>query len=193
MSILKKAQNYLSEQDYLTGEKTSEVRHEYIDGQVFSMAGSSVRHNRIAMNIANFIYNESDVEGSHCEVFTSDIKVRIKNRKTFYYPDVLVSCDDLDDENPYYKNNPCLIVEVLSDSTKHKDRVEKLLAYQTIQSLQAYMMVAQDHASVIVISRNKQREWYSETYPSLDETITIPCIDAELSLSQIYKRVTFDL
>ncbi len=189
MSAIEKAENYISEFEYLEGEKISDVRHEYIDGEVFAMAGSSVRHNRIAMNIANFLYNEADAKGGSCEVFTSDIKVRISSRKTFYYPDVILSCDDADDEDPYYKNNPCIIVEVLSESTKDKDRIEKLLAYQTISSLQAYIMVAQDQASVIVVHKNDDGEWFATTYANNDQSIHLPCLDAELSLSQIYKRV----
>jgi Uma2 family endonuclease len=82
MSAIKIADNYISEFEYLEGEKISEIRHEYIDGEVFAMAGSSVQHNRIAMNIANFIYNEADAKGGNCEVFTSDIKVGIKSRKS---------------------------------------------------------------------------------------------------------------
>jgi Uma2 family endonuclease len=191
MSAIKIADNYISEFEYLEGEKISEIRHEYIDGEVFAMAGSSVQHNRIAMNIANFIYNEADAKGGNCEVFTSDIKVGIKSRKSFYYPDVILSCDDTDDEDPYYKNNPCIIFEVLSDSTQEKDRIEKLLAYQTISSLQSYIMVAQDRASVIVVSKNDDGEWFATTYTNNDESIHLPCLDAELSLSQIYKRVNF--
>lgn len=192
MNMINQLDTYISTQEYLDGEKISDLRHEYIDGQVFAMAGSSVRHNRIAMNIVNFLYNAADTQGGICEVFSSDIKVSIKHRKSFYYPDVLLSCDETDNEDPYYKNNPCLLVEVLSNSTKDKDRVEKLLAYQTIDSLQAYIMVAQDHASVIVVSKNEQGEWFSHRYSEHDEQIILPCLDAELPVAQIYKRVVFD-
>lgn len=192
MSAISQRHNSISEQDYLEGEKASDLRHEYVDGQVFAMAGSSVRHNRIAMNIVNFFYNAADAQGGKCEVFSSDIKVNIKHRKSFYYPDVLLSCDETDDEDPYYKNNPCLLVEVLSNSTKDKDRIEKLLAYQMIDSLQVYMMVAQDHASVIVVSKNERGEWFSHHYNEHEEQITLPCLDVVLSVSQIYKRVVFD-
>ena len=185
-------QNTLTEQDYLEGEKISKVRHEYVAGQVFAMADSSVRHNRIAMNITNFIYNVADAMEGNCEVFASDIKVRIKHRQSFYYPDVLLSCDEIDDEDPYYKDHPCLLVEVLSNSTKDKDRIEKLLAYQTIRRLQGYMIVAQDHASVIMVRKNEQGEWFSQTYNDNEAQILLPCIDAELPLAQIYKRVVFD-
>lgn len=192
MSAVKQSEHYISEQEYLEGEKLSDVRHEYADGQTFAMAGSSVRHNRIAMNIASFLYNTADAMGDTCEVFTSDIKVRIQHRKSFYYPDVLLSCDETDDEDPYYKDNPCMIVEVLSNSTKDKDRIEKLLAYQTIDSLKTYMMVAQDHASVIVVTKNAQGEWFSRTYRESAEQISLPCLDTALSVEQIYKRVVFD-
>jgi len=121
MSTINQAQNTpLAQDDYLDGEKISDVRHEYVDGHVFAMAGTSVRHNRIAMNIANVIYNAADAQGGSCEVFASDIKVRIKHRKSFYYPDVLLSGDEADNEDPYYKDKPCLLVEVLSNLTEDK-------------------------------------------------------------------------
>ena len=192
MSMINPLNNDISIQDYLEGEKVSDIRHEYVDGQVFAMAGSSVRHNRIAMNIVNFLYNAADAQGGKCEVFSSDINVNIEHRKSFYYPDVLLSCDETDNEDSHYKNNPCLLVEVLSNSTKDKDRVEKLLAYQTIKSLQAYIMVAQDHASVIVVSKNEHGEWFSHRYSKHDEQIILPCIDERLAVAQIYKRVVFD-
>jgi len=147
------AKHYISEQDYIEGEKISDIRHEYIDGEVYAIAGSSRRHNRIAGNL--YIALSRASHNTPCDVFNSDLKVRIDSCKSYYYPDVLVTCDEDDNKNDYYIDMPCLIVEVLSKSTEQKDYREKLLAYQAIPSLQNHLIVAQGSCHVDLFYRKK--------------------------------------
>ena len=131
---MQSAINFLSIQEYLQLEKTSDIRHEYIDGEVFAMAGASEEHNLITVtNVIALL--RPHLRGTPCRTFASDMKVKVKVEKAdiFYYPDVLVTCDTNDNER-YFKTSPKLIVEVLSNSTKTIDKREKRLNYQNIES-----------------------------------------------------------
>ncbi|MGB1011965.1 MAG: Uma2 family endonuclease, partial [Thiolinea sp.] len=105
----------LSPEEYLVGEEHADVRHEYVAGDTYAMAGAGEQHNRIALNIAFQL--RSRARGGACGVFMSDMKLRIKQGERFYYPDVILVCDEQDD-NTHYKDNPCLVAEVLSPSTE---------------------------------------------------------------------------
>ena len=183
--------HYITEQEYLDGEKLSETKHEYIDGQVYGMAGSSKNHNRITLNIAFAL--RLGAKGSLCDVYSSDIKVRVKNRKAYYYPDVVVGCDESDDADHYYLEKPCLIVEVLSPSTERKDATEKLLAYQNLASLQSYLLVDQSKYHISLIYPHKKGQWEIEYYTDLDDVITLSCPKMELLLSDVYEAISFEL
>lgn len=176
----------ISEQEYLEFEKNSSVRHELVDGQVLAMAGSSKRHNTIAGNI--FAHCHAALRASPCRVYSSDIKVRINHRKNYYYPDLVVGCDEADNHD-YYLEQPCLIVEVLSDSTEKRDRTEKLLSYINIPSLQAYLLVAQDRPEVDLVFRAGDGTWNVAWFEGLEVAFFLPCIQTELSLAEIYAGV----
>lgn len=135
MSVLHKI-SYITEQDYLAYELAADCRHEYLDGQIYAMAGANERHNRISLNIA--FHLRAAARGGHCGVFVNDMKLRIDQGRA-YYSDVMLVCDSRDNEE-YYKQQPCLIAEVLSQSTATTDRREKCPAYQKIQSLRYYLM-----------------------------------------------------
>lgn len=174
----------LSVQDYLAGEDGGEVRHEYIDGQVYAMTGASDRHGLITLNIATCL--RPRLRGTPCQLFANDMKVRlnISQQDIFYYPDLLLSCDPTDRET-YYRSKPCLLVEVLSDSTTRLDRREKLFAYQTIPSLEEYLLVAQDRREVQIFRRGG--EWGSETCQA--GQIRLNCLGFDLPLDLIYEDV----
>lgn len=176
---------YITESEYLEGEKISLERHEYVAGQVYLMAGSSKRHNRIARNFINSLAAAAHDKG--CEIYFSDIKIKIEKYKSYYYPDVVISCEDNDDE--YYLTNPCVIIEVASDSTIRKDYLEKSLAYQSIPSLQAYLIVAQDRMQADILMRDENNEWQLKKLDKADEQIYFPCLDKYLSLTEIYQQV----
>ena len=178
---------YIDEDEYLEGEKIADIRHEYVNGQVYAMAGSSKRHNRIALNLVIAI--NAKISGTSCEVYSSDIKVHIEQRNSYYYPDVMVGCNESDNADEYYLEKPCLIIEVLSPSTEKKDATEKLLAYQEIESLQAYLMIEQDSYHVSLIYRQEGNHWWIKNYTELDDMISLPCPEMELSVADIYERI----
>ena len=171
----------LSVDDYLEGELHSEVRHEYIDGEVYAMVGASDRHGLIVNAIAFALTPVA--RRQKCQLFTSDMKLRLEvgDQTLFYYPDLLLSCDP-DDRERYFCSRPCLIVEVLSESTERIDRREKLLAYQTLPSLQEYLLVAQDQRRVSVYRRRS--EWRAEHHG--EGAIDLDCLDEPLTLDAIY-------
>lgn len=179
--------DYVSEADYLAHEKLATERHEYVAGQIYLMAGASKQHNRIARNFINRLENAAKNKG--CDVFFSDIKVRVEKYAAYYYPDVVVDCSADGDEDDYYLKTPCLIIEIASDSTIRKDYMEKSLAYQSIPSLKAYLVVAQDKAQVDMLIRADNGDWQLKQFDSLDTEITLPCLDTTLSLTAIYQQV----
>lgn len=169
-------QPLLSVDDYLAGERVSEVRHEYAAGQVFAMAGGSKRHNRISLRLATLL----QAGAGPCVTHMADVLVRID--QVFYYPDVMVVCEPNSDA--YVETNPCLIVEVLSDSTEAIDRREKLYNYQRIAHLQAYVLVAQNERRVDVF-RRAGKVWTFETHTGESE-ITLDCPDLSFTLEALY-------
>ncbi|MDY6806482.1 MAG: Uma2 family endonuclease, partial [Cyanobacteriota bacterium] len=140
-TIASKDQTYLSPDAYLEGEKSSPIKHEYIQGEVCAMAGACDAHVTIAGNL--FALLRSHVRGSGCRVYMSDMKARIETMDIFYYPDVMVTCDESDRQFDYFKRYPCLIVEVLSDSTESRDRGDKFADYRELSSLQEYVLISQ--------------------------------------------------
>src|SRR6185369_9732155 len=157
----------ISVEDYLEGERLSDVRHEYVGGHVYAMAGASDDHNRIAGNIFAFLHVA--LRGKRCEPFINDMKVKIPPRLTpaFYYPDVLVICDP-DDKAKYFRERPTVIFEVISPDTERTDRREKALAYGYIDSLRVYVLVEQDELKMTVLRLAEDREWHTETVEGKD-------------------------
>lgn len=180
---------YITEADYLKGEQNATDRHEYVEGKVFAMAGSSKRHNRITLNVVRSLPLQHK-DGSSCEVYSADVKVRVKQGRAYYYPDVLVSCEP-EDGDDYYLEHPCLIVEVSSASTVWKDYNEKLVAYQSIAKLQHYLVVAQDKVNVTHFYREADGSWWVKTLESLEDAIELTCPEMRLTLKAIYAGITF--
>lgn len=177
----------MTEAEYLTAEQLADERHEYVDGQVFLMAGTSKRHNRIAGNFYRMFMSSNN---KACEAFMSDVKVRARKHKSFYYPDVVVGCADDDDSDDYYLEKPCLIVEVLSPSTLRKDYLEKTVAYQALPSLQAYLIVAQEQMQIDLLLRT-ETGWVLQQFDQPEQEIPLPCVDMQMSVASVYEGVTF--
>ncbi len=171
----------VSENEYLQSEKSSAVKREYIDGQIYAMAGASHNHNFISGNVYRKFGNH--LEGSRCAPFMSDTKVRIG--KDYVYPDVLVDCGNLSGDD-YFSTTPIIIVEVLSKATRKTDLTTKLLRYINLESLQEYVLIEQDIVAVQVLRRSKN--WISEYY-FLGDTVTFASIDLTLTVDEIYDRV----
>ncbi|MDJ1171643.1 Uma2 family endonuclease [Roseofilum sp. BLCC_M154] len=179
----------ISVPDYLEGEKLSPIRHEYIGGQIFAMSGGSEEHNRITLNIASFL--NAHLRGSGCKTFMSDMKVNMPIARDtadlFYYPDVMVTCEP-EDREKYYKTSPCLIVEVLSPSTESLDRREKRLNYQSLPSLQEYILVSQTEMKVEVYRRNTDGNWSLEIL-EIDDSLELNSVGLSLTMADIYDEV----
>lgn len=185
---LPKLKTKTSVEDYLAGEKISPVRHEYVEGEVYAMAGASDNHSRIVINLTtNFSVHLRDCD---CEPFSNDIKVQV-TRNVYYYPDVLVSCE----ENPadaHFRNNPVLIVEVTSPSTKNIDRREKLLFYQQIPSVHEYAIIDQHRVSIELHRRQPSGGWITYYFDREDTEVEFQSISLTMPISEIYRRVRFN-
>lgn len=189
MSVTAHSRVWISPEEYLEGEKQADVKHEYVAGEVYAMAGASADHIRISLNIGSEL--RAQLRGKRCEAFVSDMKVKIPPTvfDGFYYPDVVVACNP-HERDPYVREEPAVIFEVLSPTTEHTDRVEKTAAYLHIPSLQAYVIVAQDRPSVIVRSRT-EGVWSAVELTRMEDRVTLPGIQCELTLEQIYERVSW--
>jgi len=184
MALNLKQEEWLSEEAYLQGELLSEIKHEYIDGAVYAMAGASKNHQRITANILSGLLTQ--LINSPCEPFASDIKVKVGSM--FFYPDVMVVCKD-DTDNEYYTESPKIIVEVLSKSTRRMDETIKKIAYQNLPSLQEYVLIEQDFVDVEVCRRSEG--WVSRHY-FLGDNVTFDSVGLTLSVADIYQRVEND-
>ncbi len=180
-------QTFLTPEQYLEFETNSQIKHEYVNGEVYAMAGSTDTHNTIALNLATLI--RSHLRGTNCRAYFADIKVRIEKRNCFYYPDLLVTCDPRDQETPTYKCYPKLIIEVLSDSTEAFDRGDKFNDYQTLDTLEDYVLINTKHPRVEVYKRHDSKEWLFQTYT---ETVFSLCsLNLEVSFMDLYEDVSF--
>lgn len=177
-------QAFLSIDDYLAGELLSDSKHEYLDGQIFAMSGASRNHERISLNVARALGNH--LVGKPCEPFSSDLKIKVG--KYFFYPDAMVVCDD-DQPHEYYTETPVLIVEVLSKSTRRNDETLKRRLYQTIATLQEYVLIEQDIVDVEVCRRSEG--WVSNHY-FLGDDVPFESVDLTVSVAEIYARVEND-
>jgi Uma2 family endonuclease len=185
---LLKLKTKISVEDYLEGEKISPVRHEYVEGEIFAMAGTSDNHSRVAGALYAALFNH--LRDSNCEPFFGETKVRV-TRTVYYYPDVLVSCEE-NPENPYFRNAPILIIEVTSPSTAHIDRREKLLFYQQMPSVQEYAVVDQHRINIELHRRQPNGGWITYFFDSTDEEIEFESVKMTLPISEIYRRVRFE-
>ena len=185
---LAKLKTKISVEEYLKGEEISAIRHEFVDGEVYAMAGASQNHNRICGNIFNALSNR--LQNSPSEPYIEDIKVRAAE-DVFYYPDVLATCEG-NFKNPYYCEEPVLIVEVTSPSTGQIDRREKLRAYQQIPSVHEYTIVEQEKIAVEIHRRQPDGRWITYFFSHTDEEFTLESVDSNIKLADVYRRVNFE-
>ncbi|TAN35437.1 MAG: Uma2 family endonuclease [Verrucomicrobia bacterium] len=181
----------LSEADYLSGEAQSRIRHEYVDGYVYAMAGASKAHNTIAGNL--FSRLRRHLRGSPCRGFIADMKVRVEAAGAFYYPDVVVTCSgqDTSPSSPKdYLTAPSLIVEVLSPTTETVDRREKMRAYASLDSLQEYMLIDSRAQQVEVYRKQPNGTWEQRVWSS-GEIVRLDSVDLDLSFEDLYEDVMF--
>jgi len=177
---------YISPEAYLEAERTRKQKHEYLAGVEYQMAGASVGHNRIAGNL--FAEVRSQLLGKPCEVFASDLKVRIRTNTAefYYYPDVTVDCSGVANA-ALFAEQPRVIFEVLSPDTERIDRGEKMRNYQALPSLDAYVLVDQQRVAV-TLYRRSEGGWTRELLTEKTDTLALPTIGCSLPVSAIYQR-----
>ncbi|ELS32937.1 MULTISPECIES: Uma2 family endonuclease [Pseudanabaena] len=180
--------NYITPDKYLEMEDKSEIKHEYIDGYVYAMAGANDPHVTIASNIFTMI--RSHLRGLGCRVYISDMKARIDSLNRFYYPDVMVTCDLRDTQTPDHKSFPKLIIEVLSKSTEGFDRGDKFADYQQIESLEEYVLISTKHQRIDCF-RKEEGRWFLETYSSIQKIFQLSSIKLEGKFVDLYEDISF--
>ena len=172
---------------YLDFERTSAVKHEYVDGEIYVMAGGSKNHNRIAADLCSLLNDQ--LSGGPCEAFVNDVLLQIRPT-LFYYPDVYVVCGITEDADDYIAHDPLLVVEVLSPSTKRVDRREKLAEYQQIPSLRECLLIHQDRVGVERHSRaTAEAAWEQRIYTDLQSELFFASIGVTIRVAEIYRRV----
>jgi len=182
-------QSFITEEEYLAIERGAETKSEYFAGGMFARAGASRRHNRIVTNLVTSL--DSQLKERPCNVYSSDLRVRINKTGLYTYPDVVVTCGEelFSDEHHDVLLNPKVIIEVLSDSTEAYDRGEKFEHYQQVESLAEYLLVSQHACRVERYLRQDQKSWlYSEAHEP-EESIEIESIECLLALRDVYDKV----
>jgi Uma2 family endonuclease len=180
---------YISPEAYLELESHSPIKHEYIDGEIYAMAGTTKAHNIISLNLAFLL--RTGLKGSPCQTFMADVKVNVSNQRRFFYPDLVVTCNDSDDDNAYIIEFPKVIIEVLSESTESFDRGKKFQYYRTIPSLQDYILISYQEYLVETFHRTKNDRWLLQTYEGLEAIVHIESLGIDAPLADIY--ATLDL
>ena len=183
-------QSFLSPEAYLQLEQQSQTKQEYINGAVYAMAGASDAHVTIAGNLFARLLNH--LRGGGCRVYIADMKVRILDRNCFYYPDVMVTCNPEDQTTPTYKQFPKLIVEVLSNSTEAFDRGDRFADYQTLESLEEYVLINTRHQRIECFRRDSGGRWLLQTYTETTPRFELQSVDFADSLATIYEDVILE-
>jgi Uma2 family endonuclease len=178
----------LTPQEYFDWEAQQLERHEYFDGEVYAMAGGTMAHADIALNIATTAKRHLE---ERCKVRNSDAKVGITENGPFTYPDVSVSCDDRDRSAQNFIQSPCLIIEVLSPTTEAYDRGGKFKLYRRLTSLQEYVLVGSESQSVEVFRRQTSGSWEFMAYGAGDE-VTLSSIELTVAIGVFYEDVILD-
>jgi Uma2 family endonuclease len=179
----------ISVEEYLAGELVSSVKHEYLGGVVYAMAGARNAHNLISTNV--IVSLGSRLRGSRCRPYNSDTKIRVRlpTQVRFYYPDVSVICRP-NPQTDSFQDEPAMIVEVLSRKTRRIDEGEKKDAYLTIPQLSAYLLIEQE-SPLVTIHRRTENGFVQEFYADVNAVIPLSEIGTDLPLSDIYDSVEF--
>jgi Uma2 family endonuclease len=172
--------------DYLDWEVQQEMKYEYINGEAYAMTGGTIPHNAIAINLIAALRNH--VRGGACRVLGGDAKLAITEQGPFFYPDVLVTCDNRDRQAIKFVQFPCLVVEVLSQATEAYDRGVKFSKYRRLESLQEYVLISSDQITVDLFRLNEQGKWELTPYTE-GETIQFSSIDFEFPIELLYEDV----
>ena len=182
------AHTHLTPEEYLDFERKATTKHEYLNRQIVAMSGASFAHNFLTMNTANQLYNQ--LIGGECQVATSDMRVKVTQIDSYFYPDVVVVCGEPRAEDDTFDTllNSTVVVEVLSPSTETYDRGEKFEHYQQIASLKEYVLISQDKIRVEHYHR-QETGWMQTEFRGLEDVLSLLSIGCELRLQDVYRRV----
>jgi Uma2 family endonuclease len=179
----------MSVEAYLAWEPQQETRYEYVHGEVLAMTGGTVPHNDIAINLLTLLLPQTRAQG--CRINMADVKLQIDTSGLYYYPDLIVSCDPRDRNARKFIQFPKLIVEVLSPGTADKDRGDKFRDYQTIPTLQEYLLINSEKISAECYRRGEGRMWLYYPYARGD-AIALESLDISLQIEQLYTGINLD-
>jgi Uma2 family endonuclease len=184
-----KRKSYLTPEEYLALERQSDTKREYFDGEVYAMSGATRAHNIITTNVTTAFVTQ--LKGRRCEVYASDMRVKVQPTGLYTYPDVVIVCGkvQLEDQRQDTLLNPTVLVEVLSPSTDDYDRGTKFAHYRTLESLSDYLVIAQAEPLVEHYQRQPDNRWLLTTYATLDAVVTVPFLGCDLSLAEVYDKV----
>jgi Uma2 family endonuclease len=178
-------------EEYFQWEERQQLRHEYIDGEVYAMSGGTINHSKIASNL-NFIL-KSHLRGGGCQVLTSDARVKIVESNDYVYPDLSVTCDDRDRTTSQYITYPCLVVEVLSPSTANYDRGDKFRMYRRNPMLRDYLLVDAEKIAIDLYRYNESSgNWEIINYQPKD-MIELKSVNLSCLIEDIYEDIVFEV
>jgi Uma2 family endonuclease len=180
---------YWTEQEYIAFERTSMIKHEYFDGHIYAMTGASRRHNLIAGNTLAALH--SQLRKGPCQIFPSDMRVKIQKTGLYTYPDLVIICGEAQftDDALDTLHNPLVLIEILSPSTERYDRGMKAQQYRMIESLRDYMLIAQDAYHIEHYARQDTGQWLLQEVTGLETHLTITSIASTLLLEDVYEKV----
>jgi len=189
MSALAKPR--LTPEEYLARERKAEFKSEYFAGETFAMAGATRPHTLVVANLVRRLGNQ--LESRPCEVYPTDMRVKVAPTGLYTYPDIAVVCGrpQFEDENEDNLLSPTVLIEVLSESTEKYDRGKKFEHYRRIGSLREYVLVAQDECRVERFERQPDGAWLLSVMDRMEDTLKLPAIGCELPLAEIYDKVQF--
>ncbi|HEX2907490.1 MAG TPA: Uma2 family endonuclease [Phototrophicaceae bacterium] len=191
MSALPQTSQTMTEAEYLELERASEFKHEYVGGTVLAMTGASRAHNLISVNVITTLKNQ--LRGQPCEVYPGDMRVKVEVTRLYTYPDISVVCGGARFADTALDTlvNPTLIIEVLSPSTERYDRGKKFQNYRELESLQEYVLIAQDGARVECYRRQANGIWELRDASGLTAQLELASVGCRLDLAEVYDQITF--
>jgi len=182
----------LTPEEYLRIERAAEWKSEYVDGEMFAMAGASPRHVLIATNLVAELRDR--LRDGPCNAYAADLRVATDRRRHYTYPDVVVACEPLQfvDEHRDTITNPSLIAEVLSESTEKYDRGAKFERYRSVATLTEYLLVSQDRIHIELYTRQPGGGWVLREWNDSEAEIDLPSLRCRLRIAEVYAKVVFD-
>ena len=177
----------LTVEEYLDFEQKSfEIKHEYLAGEIWAMVGGTDRHNLVALNLASAL--KQRLRGTPCQTFMADVKLRIDEADAFFYPDVFVTCDRRDRDERLFKCHARFVAEVVSPSTEYFDRGRKFHCYRQLPDLQEYWLIDPERI-VVETYRRLDDDWLLHAYGEADETVPLRCLELAIDLDELYEDV----